>query len=125
MKPYQYVFRKGTKPRQVKDAQREVREFYLTICDEAKGAPRSATIAKLELMSVLGEKRISMIEKYAPQVMHSIESAARAYAKMGNSLAKLTMYNMDLYVPALDIKHYGVVAPTIPCDEVVFQAREI
>lgn len=125
-KPYTYIYRRGTKPSSIKNAQREVREFYQTLCTNLKGLPRGVGVAKSELINLIGKEVVETSLTYAPTMMHSIDSAVEAYVKMGSSLMSVTMYSMDLHVPVSALHLYpGVQEPKVKTDTVIFQAKEL
>lgn len=93
-------FKKGYKPVIIKDAQREVRDFYMMMCKVR--ASRAPSLAKAELLSSLGPAADLLI-KGSPSAHLTLDCASRAYAALGSSLEHKTMYNMNCTLPAIDL----------------------
>jgi hypothetical protein len=110
-------FKKGTKPTQIREAQRLVRDTYKIMCQEE--APRSAPLAQAYVIGKFDKGQLAAIEEAAPMYKSAIMSAARAYARMGSDLLRLPMYSMDVAVPLSDLSKIK----DLP-EEIVTKARE-
>lgn len=123
------TFAKGTKPYPIKQAQRNVRDIYMTMVklqlprdkDLASKMYQSAQLASLPP------------EQIPPLFQCAIQSAARAYASAGDSLAKIrTMFAMDLRLPIHQLELIELelldkdkaALRALEASELVFKARE-
>lgn len=121
------TFPKGSKPRAVSRAQRDVRDIYLNMVK--MDLPRSAELVETsytnQVKKQLGLDTLPTLYTYA------IQSAAQAYGAAGHTLALIkTMYSMDLHLPteALSVTELpdsdlaALRALNLP--KLIFRARE-
>jgi hypothetical protein len=105
-------FKKGAKPQSIKQAQKQVREVYMNLCQA--GAPRSEPVTKLvyfdDILKTTPEKMYSI----APSYKHAIDSGVQAYCRTGETLmAHTTMFSMDIFMPAAELALYPGVSPEL------------
>lgn len=122
------LFGRGSKPRAIAQAQREVRDTYLLLCDSE--APQVVLYAKAHLIEMLG-KSYDLLAKKSPTFELSVESALRAYRHHGKKLRFKKMFSMDLYVPTSELGQVPGCPPEIieraqaeALPDVCFLARE-
>ncbi len=124
------TFKKGTKPRTIKEAQRETRSIYADLC--SNNAPRGLELARVFYLDKILGKSAETLFKYSPYYMSYVSAASRAYSATGNSLMKKQMYHMDVSFSLDDLSHFK----DLPSDliaklketgeqEFLFMAREL
>lgn len=100
-----YTYNKGKKPYQIKQAQREVRNLYITLC-EARSPQQSFQECLGDIILSLGEKKDAILAAN-PAYMAIATSAARAYCGAGLSLKDHKMWSMNVTLTLDQFKELG------------------
>lgn len=130
IKGNQITFQRYNKPSAIKDAQREVREAYLILCNQELS--RSTPLAKAFLIDTYSKGDLARLSLISPTIIHSLSSAAKAYSTIGNSLQDKRMYHMNVTIPSSALRALPDVPPELISEaesrglaELIFVAREL
>lgn len=94
------LFKKGTKPRALDDAQRSVCDVYKMLC--SKDAPAGFEKAFAFWEQAQGGSADTLFKRF-PYYQAIVASASRAYSGMGKALAGSKMYHMDITLSIDDL----------------------